>query len=249
MTLAKFFWALIFQASPAELAEYAVLLQKFGAPVEALKILSRVDKNQAPQAFPYEAFCHFPRWEFDLALKALESYISLIPDGYQNLVGRVNLASALLGAGRMTEASELLDENILLCQKYQHSRLEANCLEMRVQVHIRLGEFIAARKSLEKAEQLIPGKDTWDQLFVQKWKAILQSLSENEPFSIMKFRQEAIRREHWETVRETDLYLLKVKFNKKAFQHLVFGTPYKGYRERIYSENWLRCRRVILPSG
>src|SRR5688572_13616984 len=51
-----------FGATPNETAEYAALLQKFGAVEDALRIFKEVDVSKAPEALMHRAVCHFSRW-------------------------------------------------------------------------------------------------------------------------------------------------------------------------------------------
>jgi hypothetical protein len=83
-------------ASSAEIAEYAALLQKFGAVDDALRLLKEVDDREVPEALMYRAVCHFSRWEYPEAVPLLEKYIKAAPSEYQALIGRVNLAAYVL---------------------------------------------------------------------------------------------------------------------------------------------------------
>ncbi len=51
-----------------------------------------------------------------------------------------------------------------------------------------------------------------------------------------ELRQIAYQSRDWEAIREADLFSLKVEMNKVQFLHLVFGTPFLSYRQRIINE-------------
>ncbi len=148
----------------------------------------------------------------------------------------MNLAAALIGTQSLREARGLLDENIALAASAGHQRLEGNCLELRAQVHIQQARFSEARADLDRAALIFTGEQTIDQLFVRKWQAIIEGLSSGSSEAISRFQREAEERQHWESVREADLYQVKVKFNHEHFLRLYVGTPYESYRQRIERE-------------
>ncbi|MGE3683936.1 MAG: hypothetical protein AB7G93_19625 [Bdellovibrionales bacterium] len=223
-------------ATAAELAEYSVLLQKVGAVGEALRILERVDTQAVPEAHLYRAFCYFSKWDYELAIPELESFLQDDLNPYMRLVGQVNLAAALVTTERMDEAQEILHQSIRLAEQGEFHRLRANGLELRAQTHIHQHNFIKAEDDLKVAQVLLGNERTLDELFVRKWKAILKALISGDVSPVRQFRAEAQRRSHWESVRECDLYLLKMRFENRLFHHLLVGTPFPAYRARILRE-------------
>jgi hypothetical protein len=107
---------------------------------------------------------------------------------------------------------------------------------MRAQLELRSANYENASRDLARANALLGGDQTRDLLFVRKWSAVVTALSKNDCIPLLRFRDEAQLAGDWESVREADLYLLKVKFDEQRFNHLYFGTPYRGYRERIARE-------------
>ena len=221
------------EPSPAERAEYAVLLQRTGAVQEALRILKSIDKKLLPQAGLLQSFCHFNRWEYAEALPLLKSYLASSLEPYQHLVGRVNLAAALIITNQLDEAEAVLEQNILQAQSEGHSRLLGNCHELRTQVHLGRGHFAKAEADLEVASKLFTGAGGLDLFFVQKWKAILNSLETGSTEQIQGLLAAARDRRDWESLREATLFSLKADFKRAEFNHLFFGTPFVSYRERI----------------
>lgn len=220
-------------ATNAELAEYGVLLHRIGATREALHTLEKVNTAEVPDALLFRSFCHFSEWEYDGATKALEAYTAQAPSGYMNFVARVNLASAYVGGERFEEALELLARNIEEAKANSYSRLQGNCHELRAQVHLQRREFTQAREELKAAGLLLGTNQTFDQFFVRKWSAIADGLENGDVTPVLAFREEAHARGDWESVREADRYALSIQFDESRFQHLMFGTPFESYRERI----------------
>jgi hypothetical protein len=236
-------------ASPAELSEYAVLLQKSGAVREALWILSQVDVHSAPEALLFKAYCHFNKWEYAEAAEGLQQYTALEQRPYQRLVGSVNLAAAQVALSRWTEALQTLNDLIRAAMEGGYTRLQANCLEQRAQVRFHQGDLNAARADLSEAAALSGSHMGLDQLFVRKWSSIIAAVEEKSPQKILEFRAEAVARGQWESVREADRYALKTGFEKDRFHRLLFGTPFARYREQILQESGRTLEQRILLAG
>jgi tetratricopeptide (TPR) repeat protein len=223
-------------ASPAEIAEYAVLLQRTGAVREALRLLQSTDSREVHEIHLFQAFCHFNLWEYAAAIAPLRKYLECPISPYARLVGQVNLAASWVAAQQWEQAIELLEENLELSRRLKAERLEGNSLELMAQVHVWQGQWDKAKARLEQAAGKFKGENTLDHLFVRKWQAICDALEGGSNAKLMVFRQEALRFGDWETVREVDYFGLKVDFAQERFRHLLFGTPFPEYRRRIQTE-------------
>ena len=220
-------------ASAAELAEYAVLLQRCGAVREALVILGHVDVTAVPEAPLYMAYCHFNLWEYERALPKLEAYVRNPSTPYLGFVGRVNLASALVETARYEEAERLLLENIEMSRSSGYARLEGNCHEMLSTIHVHRGDLAKADASLKLASTVFEAARVHDQLFVKSRQALVAALRELSAEPLRRIRAEALERREWETAREMDLFSLGIEFDQKGFEFLYFGTPYEAFRDRV----------------
>ena len=216
-----------------EVAEYAALLNLTGASREAARLLAGVDAKEAPQVQLFRAFCHVTRWEYAAAIPHLRAYIQNEADAYMKLVGSVNLASALVFVDAREEAAILLDELVQSAAERGYKRLAANCLEMRAQVYLAGGDFSKARRALEEAHGILQHENTTDQFFVRKWTAVVDALEHGKTGALATLRDEALARGDTESVRETDLFLLRARFDEAKFHHLFFGTPFGDYREHV----------------
>jgi tetratricopeptide (TPR) repeat protein len=221
------------EATPAERAEYAILLQRAGSVHEAIQILEGIPPEEEPSAPLFRAFCHFNIWEYENAIPFLELYVSRPADAYQALIGRVNLSAAYLATGKMRQAESLLRQCIESARAGGYSRLEGNAHELLSQVFLfedRLGE---AESSLKIAEHAFDSAKSLDQLLVGKCKAFLEARKTNSSLPLKEFRRKAAEWPHAETMREIDLFTIMTSFEKPVFDHLYFGTPFAPYRERI----------------
>ena len=221
-------------ATSAEVAEYAVLLERCGSTKEALQLLSRVNTIEVPEARLYRAFSLFTQWEYQAAIPELEQFLKSDASPYSIFVGRVNLAAALV----VTEldkkrALDLLSENIEIAEKNNYVRLHGNCLELLAQVHIQDGDWTKAQQSLDTAESFFGSARVHDQLFVRKWQAVIDAFRTKSASPLLTFREEALLRGEPEGARDADLFSLMVEFDERRFNHLYFGTPFPAYRERI----------------
>lgn len=221
------------KATPHEMAEYAILLQRYGSVREALSILDRVSAQEVPHALLFRAYCHFNRWEYGAAVPHLRSFLELNRDPYWDLGGKLNLAAAHVALAQFAEADTLIPELLDESKKQNLKRIEGNCLELSAQICIEKNDFRGARKNLKAAAGLVQGTGL-DELFIRKWTAFANGLQQKDISPIMKFRGEALRQGDSESVREADLYKLKLRFEERDFNHLAFGTPFADYRRRIF---------------
>lgn len=219
-----------------ERAEYGVLLQINGSVDEAVALLDPLVVVRHPDALLYRSFCHFNRWEYRESIPLLQDYCELPLQPYASLVGRVNLSAALAMAKEHSAALDSIGQALAAAKGGGFLRLEANCLELRAQVHLQSADDERARDDLENAVRLLGAANIPDTLFIQKWKAVLEARKSGsiEPFEAL--RTEARSRRVWETFREADLLELQVRFSQARFERLYYGTPFTAYRRRIAEE-------------
>ena len=223
-------------ASSSEISEYAVLLSRNGSIQEALTLLKGVDPDDAPEALLYQGFCHISNWDYSIAIDLLKKYLASSVDDYAKLIAEVNLASSYLAIGNIDAAESLLQELMESTQRGKASRLVGNGLEMLSQVHLQRNEFSKARQVLDRSATNFQQNDSYDQLLYHKWMAIVSAIENRSPEPLAHFRNLAVSREHWESVREADLFALKIQFHQKQFDSLYYGTPKSGNRRRILQQ-------------
>ncbi len=221
------------KASPGELAEYAVLLQRCGGVREALNILSRHEVQGFAQTPLYRAYCLFNLWEYAGAIPHLQNYLAGDLAPYARLIGETNLAAAFNFAGRGQEGAALAALTAEKAAAGGYTRLQCNNLELLAHACFEAGDFKAAREAVDKAASVLGGVATIDQLYIRKWNAALKAVGDADPRALTAFRAEALSEKHFESVREADLLSLRVRFDEELFGKLYFGTPFSGYRSRI----------------
>jgi hypothetical protein len=222
----------LLSVGPAEKAEYALLLQRIGSVNEAMRILDRVDAAAFPDALLYRAYCHFNRWEYAEAIPLLEKYVGGPLDEYKLLIGRVNLVAALVSTGARSASAELA-ALLKACESGGHVRLAANCHELRAQLALAATDLAAAKDAIAAALGILSPAKTLDQLFARKLQAVMTAVENGRAEAMEEFRREALDRMDWESARDIDFYMLKLNFSYERFEHLIFGTPFAAYRERV----------------
>ncbi len=219
----------------SEQIEFSALLAQNGSFQEALEILDGVDEQAHPDSLLIRGFAYVRQWSYERALPSFEKYLKTHPDPYLEIIARVNMAAALVATAQVERGLELINENLKLAEKGQSARLIGNSLELRAQVFLSQKKFAECRKDLEKAQEILSAASL-EFLFVQKWQAILQAVESGAPEALVKVKLQAEQIQNWDTVREADLYLMKIAFDQVRFDHLYFGTPLQGYRNRITRE-------------
>jgi tetratricopeptide (TPR) repeat protein len=222
-------------ATEGEICEYAVLLLRNGSIPEALTLLEQLDPIKTPDALLNFGYAYIAQWEYAKAADYFQQFLISGLDPYQKLIARVNLASCYVVLGKLDEALILIEETLELAQKAQSPRLTGNCYELLGQVFFWKNDFAKSRECLKQALQILGNANSYDELLIRKTESIMQALETQSAGPLIRFQKEALERKHWESVRESDLFQLKVKFEQKALDHLMFGTPHPRYRERIES--------------
>jgi tetratricopeptide (TPR) repeat protein len=219
-------------AGDGEICEYAALLSRNGSVAEAEALLRPIEAGRRPDALLYLGFCHVLTWSYAEAASCFEAYLRLPVPDYSKLIARVNLAAACLATGR--EAAALTNETLEQALSAGAGRLAGNVLEIRAQIHIQNGDFEKARADLASASGIFGGARGYDTLLIRKWRSVLASLESGRAGPLKRFRACAVRARHWESVREADLFRLKVEPEAELFDHLYFGSPMPEYRRRLH---------------
>lgn len=217
----------------SEICEYSSLLSRNGSTQEAMALLEKVDSAKTPEAALYLGYCHISNWDYAEAVKYLKEFLALSSDPYSKLIAQVNLISCYIVISELTEASDLLENTIQMAEQMGASRLVGNCYELWGQVYFWQGDFAQSKKALNRALEIFGQTKSYDQLLIYKTESIMSALETKSLEPLIQFRQEALQRNHWESVREADLFRLKVQFNQRDLDHLVCGTPMAAYRTRI----------------
>lgn len=223
-------------ATAGEKVEYGALLLRIGATDEAKSMLAEADENKAPECLLIQSYVAVTEWDLELALAVLDRYLKTPLDSYQYLVARANLGLAHLELRHHDVAAQILDEQIRACREGGHKRLLAASYSQRAQLHVQTHAFSAARRDIEEGQRHLESGQANNLLYVRKWKLILDGLESGKTAPFEELKRLALSDNSWEEVRLADLYSLKVKFKMEQFQHLIFGTPFAGFRNQMMHE-------------
>ncbi|MBI4405145.1 MAG: hypothetical protein HY537_13365 [Deltaproteobacteria bacterium] len=229
------------KASGKEIAEYAAALAFLGASYEAYGLAKKVNPSEVPETLLYQAFALFAQWSYKEAVDPLMTYIhskNVAP--YDRLVGKVNLAAALLSQRIHRDAEEVLNDVIRESKEQGYQLLLGNALQMLAENNIQLGNYHNAEKLLYEAQAAIHDSSSPYELFIRKWRAFLsiksKGVSEHTLSELHQVRYQAQDRRHWETIRDCDRFEALATGNKKIFLKVYFGTPFKRFRKYLLAD-------------
>lgn len=223
-------------ATGPELLEYAACLCKAGSFQEALPILDGIDPDRFPRAHFYRAFPYIYSWNYEAAIPLLERYLrspSLTP--YDVLVGKVNLAEALLFVGRGKKADYLLRELLRTASQRKLTLLLSRVLELSAERFIAGKDWTHASRFLAESRKQTSDRGSYENLVMEKLEALM-ALREKREGAIARMeavRAKALRLMRTETVRDCDLALAIHRGDPAAVWGVYFSTPYLHYRSRL----------------
>lgn len=224
-------------ASDKERLQYAAALISIGVTFEAKKLLEENDAHAEPETLLYKAFSCFTHWDYQSSLPYLEKFISSphISD-YQKLMGKINLASALVSTNQFQSAQALSQEIFIETKEKNLVLLNAYSLEIRSEAELWLGDYKKSFQSLKEAESALEKTGVIGSLWVKKWQAVCW-LFENKKEAglglLDSTKKLALQQGDWETVRDCDLFTSLFNKDNELYYSIYFGTPFKGYRKRI----------------
>lgn len=223
-------------ADPRELCEYAACLIKVGAYAEALRLLEKINVENAPEASKFMGFACIHQWDYSSAILHLTKYLqTLDPLSYEHLVASLNLAASLVVTEQLAEAKSALQSIRERAELGNHNLVLGNTYELLAQTEIQQGHFEEAEHLLSKALESLKAAPTRYQLYIEKWTAVI-SLYRQEPNAIsllQEVRRKAISTHEWEVIRDCDFYQSIITRNSEMFLRLYFGTPHSEYRSRM----------------
>lgn len=225
--------------TPLEQIEYAATLIIVGAIDEGSDILNSIEDMPAVGLL-YQAYAHVARWDYQVSIPFLEKYVSLPEvDSYQRLVANINLAAALVHE-RIPKAPYLVNELLQETDRPELMRLHGHVVQLKAQWLISLKQYDWARQLLEDAQRAHANVGGLDGFFIRKWMAIIHVLEKRGcPESLASLEQvksEARQLEHWETVRDCDVYKALALKDEKLLLHLIIGSPFTLFRRHLLSQ-------------
>lgn len=104
------------------------------------------------------------------------------------------------------------------------------------QVDFFQGHYDEALQSLALAKTLLKDQAGFYSLFIDKWSILCHCFKTGSAENLKKlqlFRDEAIKSNHWDSVRECDLFEAILTNNDQLIRRLIMGTPFEHYRQRV----------------
>jgi hypothetical protein len=246
-------------ATPEEKTDYAASLIAIGASSEGLQLLREFPSHDHPDALLQMAIGYVTRWEY---LQAIPVLLDLLRhpncSEYQNIVGRINLASALVIENQLKEAEDLLlGLHRELVGRPEFALVLGNTYELLAQIATAQKDHTLARTLIAEGTKLQAMHTGITSLLLEKTQAInnaldplYRSLGIRQLQSVLSNAQKYKR---WETCREAHLYLSRVLNDQASFMKVYFGTPFPNYRRRMLrefpQENALPNEYVCLAQG
>ncbi|MCM2322169.1 MAG: hypothetical protein NDJ90_02800 [Oligoflexia bacterium] len=225
----------VVEATPEERLEFAACLIWVGARSEGRELLAELDPRAHPERDLFTSFALFSVWDYRAAVPLLRRYVrhpALAP--YARLVGKANLAAALVHERSLAEAQELLAELEAATREGGHSLLLRNILKLEAERAVYARDRARADRALDEALALA-GNSPEDALFVEKWRAIAL-LEKDGAEPLRQVRRKALEMGEWEGVRDCDYHLSALAKDFSLGARLYFGSPYPRYRERFLGD-------------
>ena len=233
-------------ATVTEKALYATALSRIGVFSEAQKILQKLGDAKNPEVLLFTAQNLMLQWDYLAAIPKLKKYIErndVTP--YMNWVGKVNLASSLIGEMHWKAADEILlalkNELEAMDSKSEEAEsfalLHANALGLLAHSAFLQGNLDSAQKSVQASKLILSGSQSRYELLAKKWHAIIHLFQHPKDLeSLRQFRAlkaEAVKARDWETARDFEFFEALSLRDDELFLRLYHGTPYTSYRKRI----------------
>lgn len=222
--------------SPEEKTAYAACLMAIGASQEALELLCEIPSEAFPNAILYRAHVLVKHWDYKGAIPFYSSYISApgVTD-YEVAIGELNLAGCLVHERKHDVAAQILTNLSQLAEKKQWSRLQGNSAQLLAENAHAARDWKEAEKQLSRAEDILKGMDSLDHFFIEKWRCFTKLSKSGASLearrSLTELRKSAIKRNHWETVRDCDRILAVETQDVEKLRFVYFGTPYQAFRD------------------
>jgi len=225
------------EPSGLEKASYAATLIRIGATLEGLKILSEIDSNEVPDVGLYQAFAYFSQWNYQIAIPGLKRFInSKKITEYRRLIGKVNLAAALITTQNIVESETLLEELFDSAKVEAQEFILGTILELKAQLAYQKRDFQLGRDLLVDARKILQ-QESPSLLYVEKWTLILQLAEKpnqvdlHQKMDFLKGQSE--KWDLYESIRDIDFYKSLFTQNDDLFRHVYIGTPFPDYRRKM----------------
>ncbi len=224
------------EASEKAKAEYAAALSRIGNYKEAEELFSSISNSIVKDYSSEYVDVLFKSWNNKKASELLELSVEAIEDPYRKVVAMLNLASAYIGNQDFKKAEGLLEELDEISLINNYGLIMANTREMMGQIQFYSQKYGKAHQYFKEAEEMLKNSNSRTWIFAKKWLVIARfALGKplNETTAEMnEVRTLARQFNHWETLRDCDLYQAIFTKDRDLFQRVYYSTPHEAYRQR-----------------
>ncbi len=239
--------ALLRPANTGEMAEYSAALVRVGAVVEAENILSTLNPGRCPDALLFQCYALMTKWNYRDTIPLLKRFLLVGLPTRDEVLGKLNLAAALVHERDWKEAASLLEHLREKTKSLGWMGLTGSAWELTAQFHYFRGEFGSAQSAVQEAKHLLNASPNLDSFFVKKWEALIEastSSSSDRFEKTLKVREEAVYRRHWETIRDVDRHLAILQKDAVLWMKVYFGTPSEAFRQRLFLDSGFPLQRT-----
>ena len=217
---------------------YANTLSFLGSYDEAKFLLKTINGENAPEVYLNLAFLQIFQWNYKDAIPLLNKYIkSASLSDYSRLIGKVNLAAAMVEENKNHRIDNLLNEILDETQSGEHWLLHSNALEIKSQLNINFGNYKYALSILQEAKKFMPlNSQSLYFRMIEKWEAVAECLlnpkSKIKQKNLLLLRKKCLNEQHWEIVRDIDFFYGLILKSNFVLSNTLSGSPYLNFRKR-----------------
>lgn len=225
-------------ASPESIVEYACGLVRLGAVREAESLLRKIDFRETPSVHEAMAFLRTKEWDYHLAIPHCREHLKRLENGsYASSIAKLNLVIALYFEAEFNEAAEIIQGILSSRENFRYKLLQGNCYRVLGNLEFSRKNFALAAECFQKAYQIFSSSVGIDEFLVRKWIALVDYFhhkgSAAAQVTLDGVRHEALRIQHWESLRDIDYQLACYHRNEPLLVHLYYGTPFGRFKWRI----------------
>ena len=224
-------------ATTEEKLEYAACLVRLGILVEAERILNSIDAHLFPIVLIRKSFLCISRWDYESSNQFLLQYISHPKaSSYEVLVAKVNLLQGYVLLDEFAKAEVLFFELINILDPLKNRLLLAAVYEFGTELERLKNNYDSSFKYIEHAKRIIGDDNSIDAFLIRKQELILQVYSQlgvQNKLSLANLRNEAVRRKHYESIRDIDLHLAIINRNEVLLNKVYWGSQSIFYKKRV----------------
>lgn len=227
----------VYQASSQEKLEYASALVRLGILTEADKVFATIEVDELPIVLVRRAFLFISQWDFKKSNELLISYIQHPKaEAYDIAVAEVNYLQGLTYLGKIPEAMKLFES--LQGKLEGRKLLLAAIYEFASESQRLLKNYSLSLDLITKAQSYLDNQDSIDAFLIEKQLIITKGYHRPNKASIhalMALKKEAMRRQHYESIRDIDLHLGILLRSPRILNKVYWGTRSSFYKERLLS--------------